>query len=367
MIDSSLLPEVDGLSIAALARLFAKTTNSYKFLFFLSLLDILKRRHFNTAEQITFRELVIEMLANVWYPHLFFKLSFGTQDKLAQKLDSLNLQVDDSTLKSIDKEKKTLREVISKQPIDDTVIFISRYVPFRLLTVFFQGELAGVDSRHEVDQRIPALAFELFNTQRPLYRFDEEWGITYLAISAHKLYGPKGVGALVVRRGHHLEPQIYGGGHQHGLRSGTLNVPGIAGLGEACRLRQLEMESDERSIAKKRDRLQQLLLDSIPGLVVNGDLDHRLAGNLHISIPGIPNSAVIARIRHKLAISTGAACSSGVETPSHVLRAMKLPEDHIEGALRIGLGKFTTDDEVEEAAQILGETVRQIQEVMSVS
>jgi cysteine desulfurase len=127
------------------------------------------------------------------------------------------------------------------------------------------------------------------------------------------------------------------------------------------------MEEDESPIAKQRDRLQTLLKNGIPNSVVNGDLENRLAGNLHISIPGIPNSAVIARIRHKLAISTGAACSSGVETPSHVLRAMGLPEDHIEGALRIGLGKFTTDDEVEEAAQILGETVRQIREVMSVS
>jgi cysteine desulfurase len=192
----------------------------------------------------------------------------------------------------------------------------------------------------------------------------EEWGITYLAISAHKLYGPKGCGALVVRKGHHPEPIIFGGGHQKGMRSGTLDVPSIVGLGEACRLRQLEMKEDEKAIASKRDKLQSLLLDKIPGLVINGDTTSRLAGNLHISIPDIPNSAVIARVRSKLAISTGSACSSGVETPSHVLRALGLPDNVIEGALRIGLGKFTTDEEIERAAEILSTAVSKTRQVM---
>ncbi|MEG3839642.1 cysteine desulfurase family protein [Microcoleus sp. herbarium14] len=181
----------------------------------------------------------------------------------------------------------------------------------------------------------------------------EEWGITYLAISAHKLYGPKGSGALVVRKGYQLKPIIFGGGHQKGLRSGTFNVPGIVGLGEACRLRQLEMEEDERAIAQSRDRLQSLLLDKIPGLVINGDISCRLAGNLHISIPDVPNSAIVARVRSQLAISTGAACSSGVEAPSHVLQALDLPENLIQGALRIGIGKFTTGLEIERAAEMI--------------
>jgi cysteine desulfurase len=145
------------------------------------------------------------------------------------------------------------------------------------------------------------------------------------------------------------------------MRSGTLNVPGIVGLGEACRLRSQEMEEDEQSIAQKRDRLQQLLVDNIPSLTVNGDLENRLAGNLHVSIPNVPNSAVIARVRSKLAISTGSACSSGVEAPSHVLRAIQLPEKLLEGALRIGVGKFTTALEIEQAAKILINAVREIQ------
>ena len=193
----------------------------------------------------------------------------------------------------------------------------------------------------------------------------EAWGITYLAISAHKLYAPKGVGALVVRQGYRLEPSIFGGGHQKGMRSGTLNVPGIVGLGESCRLRSLEMSEDERAIAIKRDYLQNLLIGKIHNLVINGDLDNRLAGNLHISIPGIPNSAVVARIRHKLAISTGSACSSGVEAPSHVLQVLKFPEELIHGSLRIGIGKFTVNEEIEAAATILSEAIYQIHAIHS--
>ncbi len=146
---------------------------------------------------------------------------------------------------------------------------------------------------------------------------------------------------------------------------GTLNVPDIVGLGEACHLRQIEMDEDEQAIATKRDRLQNQLLKNIPGLVINGDTHNRLAGNLHIAIPGVPNSAVIARVRHKLAISTGSACTSGVEAPSHVLAAMGLPEDVVEGSLRIGLGKFTTDEDIDAAAEILITEIKAIRELLS--
>lgn len=191
----------------------------------------------------------------------------------------------------------------------------------------------------------------------------QDWGITYLAISGHKFYAPKGVGALVVRNSYSPQPMIYGGGHQQGLRSGTLNVPGIVGLGEACRLRQLEMEADENAIATLRDQLQNFLQAAIPDLVVNGDLNNRLSGNLHISIPDIPNSAMIARVRHQLAISTGAACSSGVVAPSHVLQAMNLGENIIEGALRIGIGKFTTKEEIEKASSLIISAANQIHQL----
>lgn len=195
----------------------------------------------------------------------------------------------------------------------------------------------------------------------------KDWGITFLTISGHKLYAPKGIGALVIKKGHHLQPLIYGGGHQNGVRSGTLNVSGIVGLGEACYLRQLEMKQDESSIELKRNHLQSLLQAKIPDLVINGDTENRLAGNLHISIPNVPNSAVIARIRHKLAISTGSACSSATFSPSHVLRAMNLDDKIIEGALRIGVGKFTTDVEIEKSAEIITNTVEKIFQLTNIS
>ncbi|WP_008307867.1 cysteine desulfurase family protein [Leptolyngbya sp. PCC 6406] len=192
-----------------------------------------------------------------------------------------------------------------------------------------------------------------------------DWGITMLALSAHKFYGPQGIGALVVKRGHPLEPLGFGGGQQKGLRPGTLNLPGIVGLGAACHLRSLEMAVDEVEIGQKRDRLQALLLKTIPNLIINGDQKHRLAGNLHISIPGIPNSAIIARVRHQLAIATGSACSSGVEAPSHVLSAMNLEKSSMEGSLRLGLGKFTTLQDIQEAAALLQQVVSNIRELMT--
>lgn len=192
-------------------------------------------------------------------------------------------------------------------------------------------------------------------------KFDD-WNITYLVLSAHKIYGPKGSGALIVRPDTYLSPCIYGGGHQKGLRSGTLNVPGIVGLGEACKLRLEEMEEDEKAIRDKRDRLLGLLQVGIPNLILNGDPEARLAGNLHISVPGVLNSVIIAHIRHMLAISTGSACSSGVEAPSHVLQAMHLDDACIEGALRISIGKFTTDQEIAEGAAIIIAVVKAVYE-----
>lgn len=195
----------------------------------------------------------------------------------------------------------------------------------------------------------------------------EEWGIPLVALTAHKMYGPKGVGALVVHPDVPLAPLIHGGGHQRGLRSGTLNVPAIAGFGEACRLRLAEMREDEAAVASLRDTLQAALVSAIEGLVVNGDQQNRLSGNLHVSVPDVPNSVVVARVRHKLAIATGAACSSGAPAPSHVLRALGLPDGVVDGALRIGLGKFTTDEEVRHAAAILDQAVGEARTLMRAS
>lgn len=193
-----------------------------------------------------------------------------------------------------------------------------------------------------------------------------QWGgQVLLAGSAHKLYGPQGCGVLVLPRRYGLEPLLHGGGQQGGIRPGTLNLPGIVGFGEACRLRQLEMAEDEARVKALRDRLQQQLHAKIPSLVVHGALQPRLAGTLSCSLPGIPNSALLARLRSQLACSSGSACTVGTPAPSHVLRALGLSSDLLNGAVRLSLGKWTTVAEVDRAAALLTETVQTLQALLA--
>lgn len=193
----------------------------------------------------------------------------------------------------------------------------------------------------------------------------DAWGIDLLSISAHKFYGPKGVGALVCRRDCAIEPLFYGGGQQQERRPGTFDVPSIVGLGEACRLRQIEMLADERRIAALRDQLEYELKAAIPQLEVHGDRTHRLAGNLHIAIPGIPNSVIVARLRNRVALSTGSACTSGVEAPSHVLQAMGLDREVMDGSLRLGLGRWTSREEIAQVTRAIVEEVKTVSTLLA--
>jgi cysteine desulfurase len=176
--------------------------------------------------------------------------------------------------------------------------------------------------------------------------------IDLLSASAHKLYGPKGVGFLYVRRGAaQLTPlaQMDGGGHEGGFRSGTLNVPGIVGLGEACAICAAEMPFDSARLATLRDRLLALLRASVEGVHVNGSMEHRLPHNLNVSIPGIDADALLAATP-EIAVSTGSACSSGHDS-SYVLRALGAPPELLQCVVRFGLGRFTTAEEIESAAE----------------
>jgi transcriptional regulator with XRE-family HTH domain len=165
------LPESDRVSVATLAQLLENTTNSYKYLFLLSLLDILKRRQFDVLSPISFTELTIEMLANAWYPHTYFRLSFGRQDCIADKLDALDLDITEPILKFTDTDKRQLRRTIQAQELGDVVSFISQYVPFRLIRPFFQAETKGLKDS-QVNQRITSLAALEFITRKPLYCFN---------------------------------------------------------------------------------------------------------------------------------------------------------------------------------------------------
>ena len=185
------LPETDGLNVAAFSRLFDKTTNSYKYVFFLSLLDILRRRNFDADSPISFRELVIETLVNAWYPHTYFKLSFGIQDKIAIKLDSLELNLDKPVFD--ESEKDSLREEISKRNLDNLLMgkdSLMRYVPFRLITPFLSQQLKFYKSQNRGTTRnddlenelIMLLAEQHFDTARPLYKFSGDSSNPYKSI-----------------------------------------------------------------------------------------------------------------------------------------------------------------------------------------
>ena len=192
----------------------------------------------------------------------------------------------------------------------------------------------------------------------------EEDGIDLLSFSAHKLYGPKGVGALYVRSRNprvELVPQIDGGGHERGLRSGTLNVPAIVGFGEACAICQREMEGEGQRVAALRDRLMNRLLAELDEVVIHGSLKHRLPNNLNLSFLGVEATTLMMNVK-EIAISSGSACSSATPEPSHVLRALGLPADLARGAIRIGLGRFNTEEEIEYAAGRLIEAVRKLRE-----
>lgn len=164
------LPVAEGLDIAAFSRLFAHTTNSYKYIFFFSLLDILKRRNFDVSLPISLREMTIEMLANSWYPHNYSRLSFGVQDKVIEKLDSLSLEITELILKFTDTDKKALRETISKQNFDDSLV---DYVPFRINRPFFQAEFRGMPDQ-KVDKLMFQVARENFETRKPLLSYSED-------------------------------------------------------------------------------------------------------------------------------------------------------------------------------------------------
>ncbi len=183
--------------------------------------------------------------------------------------------------------------------------------------------------------------------------------VDLLSLSAHKMYGPKGVGALYVRRREphvRLEPIFDGGGHERGMRSGTLPVPLIVGFGTACRLCQHEMPAEAERLRGLRERLRAGLMDGLSGVTLNGHPIERLPNNLNLSFAGIEGDALLMALKD-LAVSSGSACTSAEPEPSYVLRACGVSDELAHSSLRFGLGRFTTEEEVDYA---VGEVIRQV-------
>ncbi|HWJ90294.1 MAG TPA: aminotransferase class V-fold PLP-dependent enzyme, partial [Flavisolibacter sp.] len=190
-------------------------------------------------------------------------------------------------------------------------------------------------------------------------------GIDLMAMTAHKIYGPKGVGALYVRRKNprvRLIPQIDGGGHERGFRSGTLNVPGIVGFGEACALCAKEMDDDAQRISILRDQLESALID-LTDVHVNGDREHRLPHMTNLSFQWTEGHALLMALNKDIALSAGSACTSATLEPSHVLKAMGLDDDLAHSSLRFGLGRFTKKEEIAYAVAQIADAVRKLREI----
>jgi cysteine desulfurase len=176
--------------------------------------------------------------------------------------------------------------------------------------------------------------------------------IDLLSASAHKLHGPKGAGLLYVRRRNprvRCAPVLHGGGHERGLRPGTLNVPAIVGFGEAAELARLAGPAEQERIRGLRDRLERGLLEALPGTLVNGDPARRLANTSNLGFPGRDGEALL-KAMPELALSSASACTSAAMQPSYVLGAMGLDEARVRGSLRFSLGRFTTEEDVDAAA-----------------
>jgi cysteine desulfurase len=190
-------------------------------------------------------------------------------------------------------------------------------------------------------------------------------GIDLMAFSAHKMYGPKGVGALYVRRKNprvKVTAQMDGGGHERGMRSGTLNVPGIVGFGKSCEIAMLDMEEDTKRISKMRDHLETELL-KLEEAYVNGSREFRLPHVSNISFKHVEGEGLLMGFNKNIALSSGSACTSASLEPSYVLKALGLGDDLAHSSLRFGLGRFTTDEQIEYTIKAISETVLKLREM----
>jgi cysteine desulfurase len=186
--------------------------------------------------------------------------------------------------------------------------------------------------------------------------------IDLLSISAHKFYGPKGVGVLYARSGGpRLLAQIDGGGHEHGMRSGTLNVPGIVGVGEACEICREELLNESARIAGLRNRLRDRITSELEAVSINGSMEHRLPGNLNASFAGVDGEELLTAL-DDIALSSGAACTSAHIEPSYVLKALGLADELAQASLRFGIGRFNSEAEVDYVAGRVIEAVQQLRE-----
>ncbi|NCU03538.1 MAG: aminotransferase class V-fold PLP-dependent enzyme [Chitinophagaceae bacterium] len=242
----------------------------------------------------------------------------------------------------------------------DTILVAAMYANNETGVVFPVNEMAAIAKKHGViffsdaTQAVGKIPVDVLKDD-----------IDLLALSAHKFYGPKGVGALYVRRKNprvKLNPLLYGGGHEKGLRSGTLNVPGIVGLGKACAICLVDMQNDHLRIQQLRDQLLNGLSE-LGCTSLNGDKQHLLPHVANISFDFAGAAQLIGQLSKHIAVSSGSACTSASAEPSHVLKAMGLKDELAIGSIRFSLGRFTTEDEITTALTKIKQVVQELRSV----
>jgi cysteine desulfurase len=190
-------------------------------------------------------------------------------------------------------------------------------------------------------------------------------GVDLLSLTAHKLYGPKGVGALYVRRRNprvQITAQMDGGGHERGMRSGTLNVPGIVGLGAACTIAQQEMAEEAKRLGSLRDKLKDKLLNNLDEVYVNGSMEHRLPHNLNVGFAYVDSESLLMGVSD-IAVSSGSACTSATLEPSYVLKALGIGDDLAHSSIRFGIGRFNTEEEIDYVGSKVIDVVQKLREL----
>jgi cysteine desulfurase len=276
-----------------------------------------------------------------------------------KRLEKQGFQV---TYLPVDKDGRILPEQVAAAMTDQTILVALMLANNEI------GTLHPIDAIGEVVKAKGALFFCDAVQGVGKVPFDVHRAkVDLAAISAHKIYGPKGVGALYVRRKPRvrLTQQIDGGGHERGMRSGTLNVPGIVGFGKAAELCRLEMPTEAPRLARQRDRLKELIFAALPEVYINGaacEGSHRLPGNLNISFAYVEGEGLMMALKD-VAVSSGSACTSASLEPSYVLRALGIGEELAHTSIRFGIGRFNTDEEVDYVADHVIKSVKRLRDL----
>ena len=254
-------------------------------------------------------------------------------------------------------------EALQRALTDKTVLISIMYANNEIGTLQPISEIGRIAREHKIPFHVDAA-----QAAGKIPVDVETDNIDLLSFTAHKMYGPKGIGALYVRRRGsrlRLSAQIDGGGHERGLRSGTLNVPGIVGFGKACALCGEEMAGEAPRLAGLRDRLLNTVMQALDGVSVNAGLDHRLPNNLNLSFAGVDGESLLLGL-DDVAVSSGSACTTDTPQPSHVLRALGIKPDLAHASIRFGLGRFNTIEEVDYAAAKVVDVVTRLRKLAAV-